>query len=104
MAETVKVRTARKPHRCEECCWRSILRGHRYEVHTVFPGHDVLNPDRPIQLKRCLACASARDDGAPLTADACGRYCHGRTPCAKPFDHNGECSCREDARTGGRRG
>ena len=94
---TVKVRTARKAHRCEECHRTAIGAGHRYQIHTAFPGHDVLNPDRPIQLKRCMGCAIERDVIAAHTGDACGTFCCGTEPCARPFGHTGDCSCRQDA-------
>lgn len=95
---TVAARTARKVHRCEDCRWRSIAPGHRYEIHTVFPGHDIISTDKPVALKRCMACAIDADVVAAHTGDACGTYCHGVTPCARPFGHVGDCSCREDAR------
>lgn len=95
MSFSIRYRTARKAHRCEECRCRSILPGHRYEIYTVFPGDDVCNPDRPMQLKRCLSCPGEHDIGVWLTARACGTFCHGVTPCARPFGHLGACSCRD---------
>lgn len=102
MATAIRVRTARKPHRCEECRTRAIAPGHRYEIHTAFPGHDVLNPDRPIQLKRCMGCAIERGIEAAHSGNACSTYCHGLEPCARPFGHVGDCSCRQDARDAAR--
>lgn len=94
----IRARTARKAHRCEECRWRSILPGHRYEIHTIFPGHDVVSPDRPITLKRCMGHAIAADVAAAFSGRACGTYCHALEPCVRPFGHVGDCSCRQEAR------
>jgi hypothetical protein len=100
----IRYRTARKAHRCEGCLRRAIAPGHRYEVHTIFPGHDVLSPRQPFQLKLCLACAVEHDEGAHLAAEACGAICHGY-PCALPFGHAGDyCSCRYDAAESARAG
>lgn len=95
MNETIKVRTARIKHKCEDCRRWTIAPGHRYEIHTVFPGHDVVCPDRPISLKRCIACAAASGVENVHAASACGTYCHGLIPCALPFGHVGDCSCRD---------
>lgn len=94
-AETDRARTARTVRWCEHCNRHSILPGHRYLIHTLFPGHDACPPDRPVQLAECTAHAFERHEDYRL--DVCGTYCHGIEPCARPFRHDGEHSCREEA-------
>jgi hypothetical protein len=54
--------------------------------------------DRPYSLKECVACACERDDSAGLlVAEACATFCHGTLPCALPFKHDGDHSCRKCA-------
>ena len=106
MSETVKARTARKPHLCEGCHWTPSLRGkptiapgHRYLLHTAFPGHDVLAVNKPFSVKECVACAEAtgsteRSRGIAL---ACVTVCCGDIPCALLHKHDGGHSCRRCA-------
>jgi hypothetical protein len=95
MTTTVQARTARKPHRCEDC-GRLIPAGHRYLRHVAFPD-DAVNPSaRPLAQVECVACAGERDDFNPiLLADACASYCCGLTPCALPLRHGGDHGCRD---------
>jgi hypothetical protein len=110
MSVTVKARTARKPHLCEGCHWTpslrrvpTILPGHRYLLHTAFPDGpygEINQSNRPYTNKECVACAEERDltmRGAHL---ACCTFCCGDIPCALPFKHGGDHSCR---RCGGAR-
>jgi hypothetical protein len=100
---TVEARTARKPHRCDSCHWNASLRGvatiapgHRYLRHVAFPGHEVNQSSRPPYVStECVACACERDDTAGLLlAGACSTFCCGDIPCARPFRHGAEHSCR----------
>lgn len=95
---TVKARTARTGHLCENCGWKSILPRHRYLLHTGFPSDDYVSSEAPYSVKECVACAIDRDYGADLgPLAACGTYCCGETPCAQPVGHDGDHSCRRDA-------
>ena len=100
------IRTARIPHPCDSCHWTpslrgvaTILPGHRYLIHTAFPGdagHE--EGQRPAALKECVACAADRTGDDPIIlAVACGAYCCALTPCALPVRHGGEHSCRRCA-------
>ncbi|MEK8108680.1 hypothetical protein NKG94_34605 [Micromonospora sp. M12] len=68
----------------------------------MFPG-DINTSGKPWTSIECVACAAERDDSAPmLLANACGTYCHGVTPCARPFRHEGDHECQQclaEART-----
>jgi hypothetical protein len=102
MATTVKSVTARIPHRCDGCHWSpgrrgvpTIAPGHRYLRHVAFPGDDVNQTDRPISNIECVACACGRESSAGLlVAGACSTFCCGDVPCALPFEHDGDHSCR----------
>ena len=100
MSTTVKGVTARKRHRCDES-WGGdvhfIEPGQRYLRHVAFPGDDVNGSDRPWVLRQCVACAEDRDSAGFLVADACTTFCHGDVPCALPFRHDGDHSCRRCA-------
>ena len=77
---------------------QTILPGHRYARHLVSAGDEVCGGDRPWTMIECVACLERRKYGAAtLEAGACGTFCHGDTPCARPFRHDGEHSCRRDA-------
>jgi hypothetical protein len=102
MTTTVKAMTARRPHACDSCSStpnvRPIAVGHRYLRHVAFPG-DLLNQTaRPLTSVECVACASEREcsDGL-LVAGACATWCCGDVPCARPFKHAGDHSCRRCA-------
>jgi hypothetical protein len=103
MTTAVRARTARKAHLCEGCHWTpslrgkpTILPGHRYLLHTAFPGDDVNQGNRPRSMKECVRCAVARESTAGvLEANACSTFCHGETPCARPLRHDGWHSCRD---------
>lgn len=104
---TVKGITARVAHSCESHDrqtvngdWsKGILPGHRYVLHTAFPGDDGFDSlERPFSIKECASCAIERDDAAATTFGICGTYCHGTTPCALPFERGApghEHFCRE---------
>lgn len=102
MSTTTRARTARKPHLCDGCHWTPSLRGkptialgHRYLLHTAFPDGEINQSNRPYTNTECVACAADRDGHAPLLdAGACGTFCHGETPCALPFRHDGDHCCR----------
>jgi hypothetical protein len=109
MTNTVQARTARKPHLCDSCHWSPSFRkkptiapGHRYLRHVAFPGgprrSEVNQSNRPYANTECIACACAREatDGL-LLAEACATFCCGDTPCARPFKHDGDHSCRRCA-------
>ena len=105
MSTTVKGVTARKRHRCDEASWTGlhfIAPGHRYLRHVAFPGDDVNGSDQPWVFRQCVACAEGREYGAStLTAGACGTFCCGDVPCALPFKHDGDHSCRRCITSGG---
>lgn len=95
MSTTVKAVTARKQHRCDTV-WGEvhlIQPRHRYLRHVAFPDDDVNGSDRPWVLRECVACVEEREGCAMFTAGACSMFCHGTTPCALPFKHNGDHSC-----------
>jgi hypothetical protein len=100
MTTTVRARTARIAHLCDGCHWgpfrkvRTIAPGHRYLIHTAFPDREINQSGHPITHKECVSCAVER--GREMTSGACESYCHGITPCALPWSHSGEHSCRED--------
>lgn len=98
MSTAIKVRTARQPHVCSTCR-HTIAAGHRYLIHTEFPGRD--QTQAVITSKECVACACERDDSIPLLlADACSTCCCGITPCALPFQKGApshDHSCRQCA-------
>jgi hypothetical protein len=90
--------TARTPHSCETCDrktangdWtKSILPGHRYLLHTAFPGDDGFDAlERPFSVRECGSCAIERDDFVAHSFGICGTYCHGTNPCVLPFDAAG---------------
>lgn len=104
MTFTVQGVTARKPHRCNLCNRAAIVPGHRYLRRVQFPDGRVNQTLRPWVARWCLACAVARCEEVGAEVDdpidrlgACGRFCHGVTPCALDGDHTGEHSCRQDA-------
>lgn len=102
MTTTVKALTARLPHLCDGCHWAPSLRGvptiapgHRYLRHVAFPGDEVNQSDRPFSNTECVACACERDSSAGLlVAGACSEFCCVMVPCARPFRHDGDHSCR----------
>ena len=102
---TVRARTARIPHLCEGCHWTpslrgqpTILPGHRYLLHTAFPGGEANTSDRPFALKECIDCACKRESTAGLlVAGACSTFCCGDVPCALPERHDSDHSCRRCA-------
>lgn len=104
-----KAFTARVPHVCESChYWETglrgkstILPGHRYLRHTVFPNDETNQSHRPYSINECVSCAEERDSAGLLVADACTTFCHGTVPCALPLKHDGDHSCRRctDTRT-----
>lgn len=101
MTATVRARTARKAHLCEGCHWTPSLRGqptiapgHRYLLHTAFPDGDEITAEHPYSLKECVSCAEEREyAAATIVAGACGTFCCGDVPCARPHPHDGEHSC-----------
>lgn len=103
MATTIQARTSRIDRLCDSCHFVASLRGkptiaagHRYLRHVAFPGDEVNRSHRPFSNTECVACASERDEYAPmLLAGACATFCHGVTPCARPFGHDGDHSCKE---------
>lgn len=104
MSTTVKVRTARVPHMCEECQWTpglrgvaTILPGHRYLRHVAFPDGEINTSDRPHVINECVACAAEREQRyahAWIDTGACLTFCCSTTPCARPIRHNGDHECR----------
>jgi hypothetical protein len=99
---TTVARTARIPHLCEGCHWTpslrgvpTILPGHRYLLHTAFPDGLTNTSTAPYTLKECAACASVRDAAGLL--GACSASCCDTLPCALPFKHDGDHSCRRCA-------
>lgn len=102
---TTKALTARVPHVCESCHhWETDLRGkgtilpgHRYLRHTVFPNDETNQSGRPYSINECVACAEERDSAGLLVAGACTTFCHGTVPCALPVKHDGDHSCRQCA-------
>ncbi len=102
---TTTYRTARKSHLCDWCHWTpslrgvpTILPGHRYLLHKAFPGDEGYEAGtRPATNKECIDCAVERDYGVDLSAGACGRFCCGDKPCARPVHHRGDHSCVRDA-------
>jgi hypothetical protein len=102
MTTAIQARTARIAHLCEGCHWTPSLRGtptiapgHRYLRHTAFPDGEINQSDRPYSVTECVACLSQRDQAAPLLiAGACSTFCHGELPCARPYGHDGDHSCR----------
>lgn len=106
MSTAVKARTARIPHLCDSCHWIPGLRGvptiapgHRYLRHVAFPCDEVNQSHRPYSLNECVACAEERDSAGLLVAGACSTFCCGDTPCARPFRHDSDHSCRRCMRT-----
>lgn len=103
MTTVIRTHTARVAHFCEGCHpvpsehdTPTIAPGHRYLLHTAFPDGDLNVGDRPYSVKECIACLSTRDSAAPLLeAGACATYCHGVTPCARPFRHDGDHECKQ---------
>lgn len=101
MTTLVHAVTARIPHLCDTCHWRTGLRGvatigsgHRYLRHVTFPDEDVNASARPVRHKECVACATDRESSAGLlVAGACATYCCGDVPCALPFRHDGDHEC-----------
>lgn len=102
MNTTVKARTARIARYCDVCHWTPSLRGvatiapgHRYLRHVTFPGADGNESGRVITNTECIACLDDREThGGVLIAGACATFCHGDVPCALPFKHGGDHSCR----------
>ena len=94
---TVKARTARKPHNCEDrrLCngTGAIQAGDRYLRWVAFPGSDVNGGDKPYEMKVCTPCTLTVDPGRAVDLGICARYCHGVEPCALPFKHPGDCRC-----------
>jgi len=107
VAETTMARTARIPHLCDSCHFvpslrgvATILPGHRYLRHVVFPSpmSEVNQSDRPYILTECVACACDREPTSGLlVADACATFCCSEVPCARPFKHDADHSCRRCA-------
>jgi hypothetical protein len=94
---TIKGVTARTAHPCENC-WRvpslrdtmNILPGHRYLLHTAFPGDDGFDAlERPFSVRECASCAVERDDYNASKYEICGTYCCSTEPCALPFERAG---------------
>lgn len=101
MTTAVKALTARIPHLCDSCHWTpslrgvaTILPGHRYLRHTVFPNDETNQSNRPYSINECVECAEERDSAGLLVAGACSTFCHGTVPCALPLRHDGDHSCR----------
>jgi hypothetical protein len=107
VSTTVKGVTARKRHRCDESSstWGGIHfiePGHRYLRHVAFPDDDVNGSDRPWVLRECIACAEERDSPmGHLLGGACTTFCCAMVPCALPFKHDGDHSCRRCITSGG---
>lgn len=106
MSTTVKARTARIAHLCENCHWIPSLRGqatiapgHRYLAHTAFPSAE-MPCDAPWRIAECVACATGRGYAPGPPTGACLTHCCGDMPCAKPEQHDGNHSCRR-CMTGG---
>jgi hypothetical protein len=99
MNTTTRARTAAIPHKCDGCHFIGSLRGldtiapgHRYLIHTAFPGGD---NDHIYTNAECVACACERDpSNGMLVAGACSTFCCGDVPCARPERHDGDHSCR----------
>lgn len=74
----------------------TIAPGHRYLRHVAFPGDDGHEEGtRPWALNECVACACRREPASGLlVAGACSTFCCGDVPCAKPYRHDGDHSCR----------
>jgi hypothetical protein len=96
-----KALTARIPHLCDSCHWTpslrgmpTILPGHRYLRHTVFPNDETNQSNRPYTLTECVPCAEERDSAGVLVAGASSTFSHGTVPCALPLRHDGDHSCR----------
>lgn len=105
-------RTSRRFRRCDHAGCR-IRRGHRYVRVALFPGHELVprttldlhpRPPRPAVLLQCVGCAVYAgeaygsegrfgDEYAP-GLNACETFCCGVDPCARPFNHGGDHSCR----------
>lgn len=103
---TVKARTARIPHLCENCHWTPSLRGvptiapgHRYLRHTAFPDGEVNTGTAPYSVNECVACAEGRGalELSRGVALACATFCCGDLPCARLHRHEGGHSCRRCA-------
>ncbi|WP_157254834.1 hypothetical protein [Nonomuraea typhae] len=102
MTTMANARTARIPHLCASCHGTPNLRGvptiapgHRYVRHVAFPGDEVNQAKRPVSHNECIACAEERDPSAGLVVvGACSTFCCGDTPCALPFRHDSNHSCR----------
>src|SRR4051812_38341554 len=102
MTTTVRALTARLAHLCDSCQWTPSLRkapaiapGHRYLRHVIFPNSETNQSDRPYNLTECVVCVSERVPGdEQLAAGACSTFCCGDVPCARPFKHDGDHSCR----------
>jgi hypothetical protein len=102
---TTTYRTARKAHLCDSCHWvpslrgvPTILAGHRYLEHKTFPGDEGFEEGaRPVVNRECIACAVERDYGSDLMAGACGSFCCGDKPCARPVGHDLNHACSRDA-------
>lgn len=109
MVSTVKGVTARVAHSCETCDRKTvngtyttaIRPGHRYLLHTAFPGDDGFDAlERPFSLRECASCAIGRDNFTAHSFGICGSYCHGTNPCVLPFTKGApghECFCRDCA-------
>ena len=76
MSYAVKARTARKAHLCDGCHWTpslrgipTILPGHRYLIHTAFPGSEVNQSHRPYTNTQCVNLPSLKG-GASRQAGA----------------------------------
>jgi hypothetical protein len=102
----VTARTARVGHECDTCYWTPSLRGvatirpgHRYLLHTAFPGDPGFEEGEcPARLKECAFHAIQRDDFTATRYGICGSYCHGTTLCTLPFEKGGpghEHQCRD---------
>lgn len=109
---TTIARTAREPHLCDTCHWMpslrgvaTILPGHRYLLHTAFPGDEGYEEgSRPARLKECATHAIERDDFTATLYGICGSSCCGTTPCALPFEKGAPChehQCGECVREAG---
>ncbi len=90
-------RTARIPHECDSCYWThslrgvpTILPGHRYLIHTAFPGDPGYEEgEHPARLKECATHAISRDDFAATQYGICATYCCGTEPCVLQFQRAG---------------